>query len=121
MSMTQPHVKGLEDAPIVPDAEPRQKGGRPAVSSREEASFYDAGRAEHELKVKSQDIGWLGKFFGCGSTAATNIAGLVVVICILAFLVTLAMDNPSEAARTGLLGLATTAVGYVFGRNSKDS
>lgn len=102
-------------ATISPRAEPRSDA-QAAVSGLQEDQFFSKARQEYLLEQNKQNMGWLGKFFGCGASAASNIAGLIAILSLLAFVGTLLMPAPPpEGVRTLLIGLASTALGYLFG------
>lgn len=80
----------------------------------------------HALTMRKAELGWFGRALGGESNAAVVIAFFVVV---LGFSVAIGLWI--TAAHTGqyafwsseahmALGAATTALGYVFGRGSKD-
>lgn len=82
---------------------------------------------EHAFKLHRADLGWFGIVFGSESHAGLVIAFIVVACGLLA-----AGGLWWVAYRTGphdfwsneahiALGAVTTALGYVFGRGSKDS
>lgn len=106
-------------ATISPGAEPRTDA-RATVSGQQEGQFFSKGRQEYLLEQNKLNMGWLGKFFGCGPSAASNIAGLIAILSLLAFVGTLLMPAPPpEGVRTLLMGLATTSLGYLFGASTK--
>lgn len=91
-----------------------------AVSAQQEKKFYDRGQLEYDLEHHKQSLGTLGCYFGSGATATTNIAGVVVVASLLGLGVTFFYPVIDPAgARTLLIGLISSALGYLFGSASK--
>lgn len=91
-----------------------------SVSAQQEQKFYDRGRLEYELEHHKQSLGKLGSIFGSGATATTNIAGIVVVACLFGLGVTFFATIADPAgARTLLVGLISSALGYMFGSAQK--
>jgi hypothetical protein len=107
---------------IVPTAEQTPAANQnPLVTGQQEQASYEQAALEHRLRENGQNLGWLGKFFGSGPNAPTNIAGFVVVACLIGIFTTFLKD---PSAQTGelqklLLGVLLTALGYLFGSNSK--
>ncbi len=105
-------------AEIRPEAE-NTTTQRSSVSAKQEANFFDdAGRA-YALEQGKQAMGWLGRFWGAGG-ASTNIAGLVILVALAIYVGSL-FSSADDAAnvRSGMLALATGALGYIFGSPKK--
>ena len=110
---------GIASVVITPDAEPNVSGSS-NVSAKQEIDFYTNTGREYDLQHNQQNLGVLGKFFGSSSSAPTNIAGLVVLLCICLYAVTLVVETSDVAAvRAALLGFASSSVGFIFGAFSK--
>jgi hypothetical protein len=109
----------IGDAVIDPEAESGSSGSE--ASARAEQQFYtDAGR-QYALAHNGQNLGVLGKFFGSNATAPTNIAGLVVLTCLLFLGVTLFMPSSADVSdiRKLLLGTLSSSLAFIFGASSK--
>jgi hypothetical protein len=107
---------------IVPTAEPiNESNQNPLATGQQEQASYEQAALEHRLRENGQNLGWLGKFFGSGPNAPTNIAGFVVVACLIGIFATFLKDpNPQTGElQKLLLGVMLTALGYLFGSNSK--
>jgi hypothetical protein len=97
-----------------------------AISAGEQTKRLELAH-EHELNMHRAELGWFGIVFGGEAHAAIVIAFFVVIVGLVG-----AIGLWVAAYRTGksdfwsseahiALGAATTALGYVFGRGSKDS
>ncbi|MBD8598728.1 hypothetical protein [Pseudomonas sp. CFBP 8772] len=104
---------------IDPDAE-SESAGTVGVSGKQEEAFFDRGRREHEIRQNELNLGWLGKFWG-GSSAASNVAGLVAITTILMIFVTLCFESTPEITDTRklLFGLVGSALSFLFGAATK--
>lgn len=109
-------MKGsIENVKIDPTAEPQYSNG-PSSSATEEKKFFDESRERYLLERNSQDMGWLGKFFGCGHAAGTNIAGITSILSLLLLVTTFFLTTENlETIRMSLTGLASSSLGYLFG------
>ncbi len=75
-----------------------------------------------DTEAQKAEIGWMGKLFGSSKHAPTNIAGMVLLLCLIA-LVALgfvpAEYGAGSSVRADLIklfgGIALAALGYVFG------
>jgi hypothetical protein len=82
---------------------------------------------QHKMEMKKADLGLFGRLFGAESQASISIAFVVVVCGLLtaAGLWWIAYATTNREFWSGeahiALGAVTTALGYVFGRGSKDS
>lgn len=106
--------------PIVPGAEPNTPAAG-GVTPQQEADFFKRAGTEYNLEHNKQNLGLLGKVFGSNSSAPTNIAGITVLLSFALYAVSYFLTSTPELAnaRTGLLGLIGTALGYIFGAASK--
>jgi hypothetical protein len=81
--------------------------------------------ADSEHKSARLQQGWLGCFFGDQANKPGNIAGLVIILSMLAMLASVLLPIAADVSRRELLvlfgGLATSALGFVFGRASVGS
>jgi hypothetical protein len=111
-------------AVIDPNAEPRT-GALPSTSAKSEERFFANAKNEHEheLRMAKHKSGWLGGMFGSASEAPTNIAGFLIICCVVIIGLCLFLA-PSEAVtevRKWALSLVTLIVGYLLGsKSSKD-
>lgn len=105
----------IEGLTVDPAAEPHPETTGKA-SGQQEQKFFDDAKQRYALQANSQNMGWLGKFFGRGPAAATNIAGVVCLLSVLLLAATFIADKPNvEAIRWSLTGLASSSLGYIFG------
>jgi len=76
------------------------------------------------LRQKEMDLeaGWLGRCFGTSKNAPMNIAGLVVVLLVLAGLATMFIQSalPSADYWKIAVPLITLVMGFIFGKGSKE-
>lgn len=106
------------DVIIDPEAEPAS-GGPSRVSAQQESKFFHDGAAKHRLAQHAQELGWIGKFFG-SQAAATNIAGVILVLSCLGLLCTMFIATPEAGeVRKILGGTITTTLGFIFGAATK--
>ncbi|MBU4610325.1 hypothetical protein IMZ29_07155 [Achromobacter sp. GG226] len=116
--MTPPDIDEIEGLEL-DGAEPKS-ADPPRVSGSDEAKFFEQYRYKYLLAKQRQGLGFVGKFLGSDGAAGTNIAGLVIAFCLITYAVTLFVDGDHLAvARAGLLGLAGSALGYVFGVSAR--
>lgn len=98
-----------------------------ALSTAEEATRQQYLSQEHAMNRLHAELGWFGKVFGSESHAAVVIAFVVIILGFIT-----AIGLWCVAYRTGKtdfwsseahlsLAAATSALGFVFGRGSKDS
>lgn len=106
---------------VVIDPESEEISTAPAkVSAQQEQKFFDRGQREYDLEHHKQSLGTLGIYFGSGQAASTNIAGVLVVSSLIGLMITFAFPiNDPTGARTLLVGLISSASGYLFGSNTK--
>jgi hypothetical protein len=75
------------------------------------------------LAIKKMDLesGLLGKFFGNGATAPTNIAGFLVIGSFVMLAVSMFMTSTPDLidSRKALGGLISAGLGFIFGAASK--
>jgi len=118
-TVRDPLADAIGDAVIDPSAE--AAGTASQVSATQEQKFFtDAGR-QYALAHNGQNLGLLGKFFGANSTAPTNIAGFVVVTCLLFLGITLFMGSTPDISdvRKLLIGVLSSALAFIFRASSK--
>lgn len=77
------------------------------------------------IAAQTQERGMLGHFFGTKEHAPTNIAGFLLIACVLGLgaVALIAPEQVRENARdivTGILSLITLIVGFIFGRKTSD-
>ncbi|BEV17549.1 hypothetical protein HBDW_43370 [Herbaspirillum sp. DW155] len=96
-----------------------------APTGRDEQKFFEDTGREYELRQNEQDLGWLGKFFG-NTAAPTNIAGLIAIVCVCVFILTLFLPvgqgNDSQRladAQKYIFGLISSALGFLFGASRR--
>jgi hypothetical protein len=92
-----------------------------SVSAKDEADFFEQARAEFLIKHHQQNLGLLGSLFGSNANAATNIAGLVILVSLTLLAVSLFVTGNSEIAeaRTYFVGMIASALSYIFGASTK--
>jgi hypothetical protein len=75
------------------------------------------------LASKKMDLesGVLGKFFGSGATAPTNIAGFIVIGSFVMLAVSMFLTSTPDLVdyRKALGGLISAGLGFIFGAASK--
>lgn len=80
---------------------------------------------EYFLKSKKLDLeaDFIGKFFGSKSNAPTNIAGIFVMSLVISGISVLFFSTTIQAGEYWkiIVPLLTLALGYIFGKGSKDS
>lgn len=81
-------------------------------------------KGQLDASARKLEMGVLGSFLGGASEKAGNIAFVVIVVLLLAFLGVLvfAADTPSLTKKDMLLsitGVLTLVLGYLFGRSSR--
>lgn len=64
-------------------------------------------------------IGLLGRFFGSAAHAPSNIAGVVILVSTIAFV--LALFLPTRVPPDSLVPIVTAALAYLFGRSGAPS
>lgn len=115
-----PEKGGIGDAVIDPGAEPSfSRSGNGLANA--EAESYDVAKLRHEMELAKHSGGYLGRLFGTGQSAATNIAGVVIVVCLI-MVCMLALFGSGERAEDFtkvLIGVVLTALGYLFGASSR--
>lgn len=74
-----------------------------------------------ENKRMSLDAGTLGKFFGTGSMAPTNIAGFVLVLLLVGGMLAMFIETKMPAADYWKLAapIITGALGFIFGSTTR--
>lgn len=114
---TEPEIG---DAVIDPSSEPNVSRSGNGLATREERS-YEIAKLRYDLEHAKHNGGFLGKLFGVGAAAATNIAGVVIVVCLVLigglFVFSTSADS-TDYIKT-LLSVLLTALGYLFGASSK--
>jgi hypothetical protein len=91
-----------------------------ATESLSPAAYYD-----HRETTQKTERGVMGWVFGMGSEKPGNIAGFAIAASLIltALLIYLPPDNPeldADKVVTVLIGIATLALGYLFGRGHRD-
>ena len=79
--------------------------------------------ARAAAETQKQELGFLGRVFG-GKNGPANIASIVVVVGLLAFLFELIAGNDTQSlsrrdAIAAALALISLSLGYLFGRGSR--
>ena len=82
--------------------------------------------AETQHTSRKMEMGWIGRFFGGATEKPGNIAGAVIVLSIaMIAMASFASPGDQQFPRRELFtlfgGLATLALGYLFGRSATDS
>ena len=83
---------------------------------------FERAKMEHERHQQAGMLGWVGKFLGGRDEKAGNIAGLMVLLCILVISILTAVGAYTGKwenfdTTIGVLGATLTAcLGYLFGR-----
>jgi hypothetical protein len=110
----------IGSASIDPSAEP-QRSKAAAVSGQQEAEFFNKGKTEFELENNRQNLGSVGSFFGTNSAAPINIAGFVVAISLIGFLIVtffFADAKGTPDSQKLLIGLISSGMAFIFGASS---
>lgn len=111
---------GIGNAIVDPESE--QISNAPAaVTAQQEDRFFANGARQHQIELQKLELGFLGKFFGGGAKAGTNIAGFTAGVAFVLFAVTFLINGAEmTTVRSGLLSVITSAMGYIFGASRKD-
>jgi hypothetical protein len=100
---------------VDPKAEGVPKPG--TATAQDEDRFYSEDAERYKLLHAQQNLGQLGKLWGSSTSAPTNIAGLLLVLCFvlvaLSFLPTQSVELVD--ARKWLYSVTTMIVGFLFG------
>lgn len=116
-------ISSIGSLPINPKAEPRDTAPT-SVSAQNEERMFARGKLEHEheLRMAKHKSGWFGQVFGSSSEAPTNIAGFLVICCVVVIVFCIFADDSDavDEIRKWALGLITLIVGYLFGAKSRD-
>ena len=92
-----------------------------AVTPQQENRFFADSALRHQLALHKLELGYLGKFFGAGAKAGTNIAGFIAVLAVGLFAITFAISvEEVTTVRSALLSIITSSMGYIFGASRKD-
>ncbi|WP_455154805.1 hypothetical protein [Cupriavidus campinensis] len=120
MALQDPQDNQLGTAPIDPGAE-ANRPAPPGVTPEQEEQFYESAGVQYRLMHNQQNLGLLGKLFGNGSAAQTNIAGMVILLCFLFLVGSYFLPAGADAGniRTVLVGLIGSALGFIFGSRQK--
>ena len=91
-----------------------------AADSMSHAAYYD-----HRETTQKTERGVMGWVFGMGSEKPGNVAGFAIAVSLMltAALIYMPPDNPqldADKVVTVLIGIATLALGYLFGRGHKN-
>lgn len=90
----------------------RARNSESGLAAKERA-FLDSGRKEIELN--QQNLGLIGRLFGSGGQAQTNIAAFTIFLMVALMVVVLFLPN-AKLEPKDLLTIVSGALGYVFGR-----
>jgi hypothetical protein len=112
--MNQPNIDSskIESSPL-------EKGSQATVTVGGDPLLPDPRLA--------QELGWLGRCFGHGDTARTNIAGAILAVftLLLIFSIGASIFHGSEDVRkamggliTPIFGVITGSIGYITGKKS---
>ena len=76
-----------------------------------------------ETKRMDLDAGWFGKIFGAKPVSPINIASFFILLLLLSGIVLSFTNKLSDAIEYWKIisALITLALGYIFGKNSKDT
>lgn len=120
MALQDPPKDDLGSAVIVPAAESNRQPPE-GVTPEQEKQFYTAAGQQFHLAHNQQNLGFLGKLFGNGSAASTNIAGMVIILSFifLAGSYFLASSPEVNNLRAILAGLISSALSFIFGAATK--
>jgi hypothetical protein len=111
---------GIGNAIVDPGAEEISTAPA-AVTPQQENLFFANSARQHQIDLQKLELGFLGKFFGGGAKAGTNIAGFTAGVAFVLFAVTFLIKGDDMATvRSGLLSVITSAMGYIFGASRKD-
>jgi len=74
---------------------------------------------DYPLEHAKLEAGWVGKFFGTGNNASTNIAGIILIGIIVSIIIIWLSDHSflipyCEKA----IPVITLTLGYLFGKNA---
>lgn len=112
---TPPHLP-IDEVVIDPKAE--IKSTQPGkASAQDETRFFTEDAARYKLLADQQSLGHLGKLWGSSSSAPTNIAGMLLLLCFITVCLSFALTQTPDLidARKWLYGLTTTVLGFLFG------
>lgn len=114
-------TSGKEVGSFVIDPDAERGTGSSSVTAQQEAEFYHDGGRQYKLLHNQQNLGYLGKLFGSNSSAPTNIAGFVIVFCLIILVVSFFFPANPELVepRKWIVGLITSALSFIFGAASK--
>jgi hypothetical protein len=93
------------------------------AAPNEKTTFSDKPSPELFLESKRMDLdsGWLGKLFGGSTTAPTNIAGLSLMLLLIAGVALLFFNSATMTAADYwkiITPIITLVLGYLFGKKS---
>lgn len=110
----------IETLVIDPKAENVVAPAKPG-SGKQEVDFYNQAGEHYKFLHNQQNLGLLGKLWGAQGSAPTNIAGLIIILCLLLAVVSFMFEQTAELseARKWMLGFTTSALGFLFGAASK--
>lgn len=106
----------IDEVPIDPKAE-RVPTKRAQATGQDEDKFFAADAEKFKLLHNAQTLGHLGKLWGSSSSAPTNIAGMLLILCIIMVCVSFfpAQTTGLEDLRKWLYSITTTSLGFLFG------
>ena len=97
--------------------------GEPADAKLELPDNVELARKILDAEVQKAEIGWVGKLFGSRKHAPTNIAGMVLLVSLIALGVLAVMYGAEADFRSDIIkifgAIAIAALGYVFGSWSR--
>lgn len=106
----------IDEVVIDPKAE-AISAKRGQTTGQDESNFFAEDAERYKLLHNQQKLGHLGKLWGSSSSAPTNIAGMLLILCIVMVCVSF---FPTQSAglddlRKWLYGITTTSLGFLFG------
>lgn len=109
-------LPSIDEAVIDPKAETRT-AGKGKASGQDESNFFAEDAAKYRLLSEQQNLGQLGKLWGSSSSAPTNIAGMLMLLCFVTIIASFALAQTPDLveARKWLYGVTTTVLGFLFG------
>ena len=96
------------------------------IEKQREANNHALCCYKEQLKAEllKQDIGYLGRFFGCLDHASKNITALIIILLIIGVLtmsiIVYIVDKDLDFIKsiwTGVMPIISLALGYLFGNN----
>lgn len=116
-SGVKPPQLPIDEVPIDPKAEAISTT-RGQATGQDESNFFAEDAARYKLLHNQQKLGLLGKLWGSSSSAPTNIAGMLLILCIVIVCCSFFPTNQTpglDDLRKWLYGITTTCLGFLFG------